>query len=113
MTRCKLTALLTLGFVLLGAAGCSASVQPPATAQVPAAPGSVSKRIELDTLQFIAAGIASPFVNGGEAPVGGDLVANVVFSPSDEGRFSLSLVVCLHRAGAPAQTVEGATIRAT
>ncbi len=64
-----------------------------------------------DDLQLVVAGIASPFANGGEAPVAGDVVAQLTFTPSGD-RYGRDLDVYLYHQNTSIP-LDDATIQAT
>lgn len=64
-----------------------------------------------DNLQLVSGGIASPFANGGEVPVAGEVMAQLTFGPGEE-RYGRELDLYLYGPEASAP-LDGAVIQAT
>lgn len=82
-----------------------------ASVETPALIVESTKSITPDDLQLVVAGFASPFSNGSEIPVAGDLLAGLTMTPGDE-RYSREMVVHLYHQ-ASSTPVEDAAIQAT
>ena len=65
----------------------------------------------LDDLQLVVAGVASPFANGGEVPVAGDVMAQLTFTPGDE-RYGRNLDLYLYHLDT-STSLDPATIQVT
>jgi hypothetical protein len=64
-----------------------------------------------DDLQLVVAGVASPFANGDEIPVVGDVMAQLTFTPGDE-RYGRDLDLHLYQLG-NSMPIDDATVQVT